>query len=68
MKRKRYPKLPIAAGKAHQQLSMAIIIQDHDLASWIDRAVKANQVVGRPEAIEDLKRRLDEVMEPNQPP
>ena len=68
MKRKRYPKLPIAAGKAHQQLSMAIIIQDHDLASWIDRAVKTNQVTGRHGAIRDLKRRLDEVMQPNQPP
>jgi hypothetical protein len=67
MKRKRYPTLPMAAGKAHQQLSMAIIIQDHDLASWIDRAVKTNQVTGRPGAIRDLKRRLNEVMEPNPP-
>jgi hypothetical protein len=67
MKRKRYPRLPIAAGKAHQQLSMAILLEDHALASWIDRAVKTGQVTGRPGAIRDLKRRLDEVMQPNQP-
>jgi hypothetical protein len=67
MKRKRYPKLPIAAGKARQQLSMAIMLEDHDLASWIDRAVKTGQVTGRPGAIRDLKHRLDEVMEPHRP-
>jgi hypothetical protein len=49
-------------------LSTALMLRDDAQAAWIDRAVKAGQVVGRPEAIEDLKRRLDEVMQPNQPP
>jgi hypothetical protein len=68
MKRKRYPRLPVPEGKARQMLSTALMLHDDATAAWIDRAVKANQVVGRPEAIEDLKRRLDEVMQPNQPP
>jgi hypothetical protein len=47
-------------------LSSAILACDHDLASWIDGAVKAGRVLPRPQArdLEDLKRRLDEVMEP----
>jgi hypothetical protein len=68
MKRKRYPRLPVPEGKARQMLSTALMLRDDALAAWIDRAVKAGQIVGRPEAIEDLKRRLDEVMQPNQPP
>jgi hypothetical protein len=68
MKRKRYPKLPVAAGKAHMMLSTAIMLGDHAQAAWIDRAVKADRVVGRPEAIRELKKRLDDVMQPNQPP
>ena len=67
MKRKRYPKLPVPEGKARQMLSSALMLSDDALAAWIDRAVKAGLVVGRPEAIADLKRRLDEVMQPNQP-
>ncbi|MFZ2361906.1 MAG: hypothetical protein WA040_21395 [Anaerolineae bacterium] len=68
MKRRRYPGLPVPEGKARQLLSSALMLSDDAQAAWIDRAVKSGQVVGRPEAIEDLKRRLDEVMEPNQPP
>ena len=64
MKRKRYPKLPIAAGKARQQLSMAILVGDSDLAVWIDRVVEAGQVTGKAEDIEYLKRRLYKVLEP----
>lgn len=60
------PKLPIAAGKARQLLSSAIMRGDHALASWIDGAVKANRVIPTPEPedLERLKQRLDEVMEP----
>lgn len=64
MKRKRYPKLPITAGKAHQKLSAAILIGDSDLAVWIDRVVEAGQVSGKAEDIEYLKRRLYKVLEP----
>lgn len=64
MKRKRYPRLPIAAGKAHQQLSMAILIGDCDLAVWIDRVVETGQVTGKAEDVEYLKRRLYKVLEP----
>ncbi len=62
--RKRRPKLPIGAGKAHQLLSSAIICSDHDLASWLDLIVKQRQVIGRPEVLDELKQRLDDVMEP----
>jgi hypothetical protein len=68
VKRKRYPKLPVTSGKARQMLSTALMQCDDATAAWIDRAVKTNQVVGRPETIEDLKKRLDKVMQPNQPP
>ena len=62
--RKRRPKLPIGAGKAHQLLSSAIICSDHELASWLDLIVKRGQVTGRPEVIDELKQRLDDAMEP----
>jgi hypothetical protein len=62
--RKRRPKLPIKAGKAHQLLSSAIICGDHDLASWLDMIVKQGQIIGRPEVLNELKQRLDNVMQP----
>ena len=62
--RKRRPKLPIGAGNAHQLLSSAIICGDHELASWLDLIVKRGQVTGRPEVLNELKQRLDDVMEP----
>ncbi len=65
--RKRRPrrlKLPVRAGKAQQLLSSAIIRGDHELASWIDAAVKTDRVIGRPSDIQHLKERLDCVMEP----
>jgi hypothetical protein len=62
----RRPKLPISAGKAQQMLSTAIILGDHEYASWIDAAVKRRQVLPkpRPECLEELKTRLDNVMQP----
>lgn len=62
----RRPKLPISAGKARQMLSSAIIGGDHELASWIDAAVKAGQVLPKPqpEDLEQLRKRLDEAMQP----
>lgn len=62
----RRPKLPITAGKAQQVLSTAIICGDHELASWIDRAVKTGQVIGkpRPKDLDELTQRLDAVMQP----
>ena len=60
------PKLPITAGKAQQMLSTAIIAGDHELASWIDGAVKTGHVLAtpQPEDLKRLKERLDAVMEP----
>ena len=62
----RRPKLPIAAGKASQLLSSAIICGDHELASWIDNAVKTDGVINTPmqEDLDRLKQRLDTVMQP----
>jgi hypothetical protein len=62
----RRPKLPITAGKACLMLSTAIMCGDHELASWIDNAVKTNRVIATPKAedLDRLKQRLDEVMEP----
>lgn len=62
----RRPKLPITAGKAQQMLSAAMMLGDHGLASWIDRAVKTDRVIGRPKPddLARLKQRLDAVMEP----
>lgn len=58
------PKLPIKAGKAQQMLTAAIMLGDHELASWIDGAVKTNRVIGRPCDLRELEERLDSVMEP----
>lgn len=60
----RRPRLPVGVGKAHQKLSAAIILGDHELASWVDAAVKRGLVVGTPECLDDLKKRLDRVMVP----
>jgi hypothetical protein len=45
-------------------LSSAIICGDHELASWLDLIVKRGQVTGKPEVLNELKQRLDDVMEP----
>ena len=60
------PKLPIAAGKARQLLLSAIMRGDHELASWIDDAVKTRRVLPKPlpEDLRALKQRLDAVMQP----
>ena len=60
----RRPRLPIRVGKAQQMLSAAVILGDHELASWVDAAVKRRLVVGTPECLDDLKKRLDRVMAP----
>lgn len=62
--RTRRPKLPVKAGKAHQLLSSAILRGDHELASWIDGAVKTERVIGKPHDVRQLRERLDAVMEP----
>lgn len=62
--RRRRPKLPIKAGKAHQLLTTAILLGDHELASWIDGVVKTNRVIGKPCDLRELRKRLDAVMEP----
>ena len=62
--RRRWPKLPVPAGKAHQMLSAAIICADHEQASWIDRVVKSGMVTGKPHLVRELRQRLDAVMEP----
>jgi len=60
----RRPRLPIRVGKAQQMLSAAVILGDHELASWVDAAVKRGLVIGTPECLDDLKKRLDRVMAP----
>jgi hypothetical protein len=45
-------------------LTAAIICGDHEQASWIDGAVKQGLVTGRPNLVRELKKRLDDVMEP----
>ena len=62
--RLRRPKLPIRVGKAHQMLSAAVLLGDHEMASWVDLAVKRQQVTGTPEQLLELSKRLDAVMEP----
>jgi hypothetical protein len=62
--RRRMPRLPIPAGKAHQKLSQAIICADDELASWLDRAMKLDMVTGQPHLIQELRTRLDAVMAP----
>ena len=63
-RRRRWPKLPVPAGKAHQMLSSAIICGDHEQASWVDAAVKQGMVTGNPHLVRELKKRLDDVMKP----
>jgi hypothetical protein len=62
--RARRPKLPLRAGQAHQKLSQAIICGDHELASWLDLVMKLELVIGPPDAVKELRERLDSVMEP----
>ena len=62
--RKRRPRLPINIGKAQQMLSAAIIMGDHEQASWVDLIVKQGGVIGKPELLAELQKRLDTVMEP----
>jgi hypothetical protein len=47
-------------------LASAIPADDHEVAFWIDGAVKTGLVIGKPkpEDLESLKQRLDDVMEP----
>ena len=45
-------------------LSAAIILGDHEQASWVDLIVKQGRVIGKPELLAELKKRLDTVMEP----
>jgi hypothetical protein len=45
-------------------LSAAVILGDHELASWVDAAVKRSLVVGTPERLDHLRKRLDRVMAP----
>jgi len=56
----RRPKQPVPVGKAQQMLSSAIILGDHELACWLDGAA----VCGKPEAIDEFRKRLDSVMQP----
>ena len=62
----RRPRLPIPAGKARQLLLSAIMRGDHELASWVDQAVKTRRVLPKPqpEDLRSLEQRLDEVMAP----
>lgn len=61
----RRPKLPITAGRACLMLSTAIMCGDHELASWIDNAVKTDRIIATPDPkdLDRLKQRLDAVME-----
>jgi hypothetical protein len=45
-------------------LSSAIILGDHELASWLDLAVMHHRVLGEAEQLAELRKRLDEVLEP----
>jgi len=60
--RKRRPKLPIKVGKAHQMLTTAIILGDHELAAWIYKAAMDNMVTGKPRDVREFQKRLDSVM------
>ena len=62
--RPRRPKLPIRIGKAQQMLSSAILLGDHNMASWVDLAVKRRQVIGTPVQLLELSQRLDAAMQP----
>lgn len=58
------PKLPVRVGQAHQKLTQAIICGDHELASWLDWAVKSGNVTGQPSDIQHLKERLNAALAP----
>jgi hypothetical protein len=45
-------------------LSAAILLSDHEMASWVDLAAKRHQITGAPEQLLELIKRLDAVMEP----
>jgi len=47
-------------------LSTAIICGDHELASWIDNAVKTDRVIAKPNPkdLDRLRERLDAAMQP----
>ncbi len=63
--RRRWPKLPIPAGKAHQKLSQAIICGDHELASWLDQAAMKNLITGDSCLVDKLHERLNDVLAPH---
>ena len=63
---RRYPRLPVKAGKARMKLIQAIITGDDDLARWVRFAVDNELVVGEPRAICELTTRLDEVLVPEE--
>ena len=45
-------------------LSAAVLLGDHEMASWVDLVVKRQQVTGTPEQLLELSKRLDTMMEP----
>jgi len=45
-------------------LSAAVLLCDHEMASWVDLIVKRQQVTGTPEQLLELSKRLDALMEP----
>ena len=63
--KKRWPKLPIGAGKAQQMLSSAILMGDHEMASWVDKVFFQGKVYGNQAEIDALEERLNQVMDPN---
>jgi hypothetical protein len=42
----------------------SVILGDHELASWLDGAVKRGHVTGNPDLVKQLRERLDAVMVP----
>jgi hypothetical protein len=62
--RRRYPKLPISASKATMRLLTAVVAGNEDLANWVSAAYDDNQITGTRVELKDLKRRLDEALEP----
>jgi hypothetical protein len=45
-------------------LSAAVLLGDHEMASWVDLVVKRQHVTGTPEQLLELSKRLDALMEP----
>jgi len=45
-------------------LSAAIICGHHEMAAWIYRVTMEKQVTGKPDALRELRERLDAVMAP----